>query len=309
MAIAVEAFFDESTNTFTYLAVDENSLAAVIIDPVLDFDLNSGRLSTASADKLLSHVQDQGFDICYILETHAHADHLSAGHYLRAKTGAKLGIGSKITDVQNVFAPIYEADDVVLDGSVFDLLLADGENLHLGDAEIRVMHTPGHTPACATYVIGDAVFVGDTLFMPDFGTARCDFPGGDAAVLFQSIRKILSLPDDARIFTCHDYLPEGRSSYMSESSVAQQKQSNIHVGAGIAEDEFVEMRKARDAKLAAPKLLLPSLQVNIRAGTLPPAEKSGAVFLRLPVNAFPGFQATSKELNAQLRDFEPDWHI
>jgi len=309
LTIAVESYFDESSNTFTYLVVDQESLAAVIIDPVLDFDLHSGRLDTVSADKLLKHVQDQGLDICYILETHAHADHLSAGHYLRAHTGAELGIGSQITEVQKAFAPIFEADDVALDGSAFDLLLADGETLPLGNAEIQVMHTPGHTPACATYVIGDAVFVGDTLFMPDFGTARCDFPGGDAAVLYQSIKKILSLPEEARLFTCHDYLPEGRSSYASESSVVQQKQSNIHVHDGIEADAFIAMRKARDAKLAAPKLILPSLQVNIRAGTLPPAEKSGAVFLRLPVNAFPGFQATSEELNAKLHDFEPDWHI
>ncbi len=309
MTIAVEAYFDEPTNTFTYLVVDKESLAAVIIDPVLDFDLHSGRLDTVSADKLLNHAQDQGLNICYVLETHAHADHLSAGHYLRAHTGAKLGIGSKITEVQKAFAPIYEADDVALDGSAFDLLLADGEILPLGNAEIKVMHTPGHTPACATYVIGDAVFVGDTLFMPDFGTARCDFPGGDAAVLYQSVKKILALPEHSRIFTCHDYLPEGRSSYVSESSVAQQKQSNIHVHDGIEADAFIAMRKARDANLAAPKLILPSLQVNIRAGTLPPAENSGAVFLRLPVNAFPGFQATSEELNAKLHDFEPDWHI
>lgn len=309
MPISVNAYFDEPTNTFTYLVVDKASLAAVIIDPVLDFDLHSGRLGTASADSLLQQAKDQGLKICYILETHAHADHLSAGHYLRAHTGAKLGIGSKITEVQKVFAPIFEAEDVALDGSAFDLLLADGENIPFGQSRIQVMHTPGHTPACVTYIIDDAAFVGDTLFMPDFGTARCDFPGGNAVILFQSVKKILSLPKETRLFTCHDYLPEGRSEYVSESSVAKQKQSNIHVHDGVAENEFVKMRKGRDAKLAAPKLILPSLQVNIRAGTLPPAEKSGGVFLRLPVNAFPGFQATSADLRAQLQDFEPDWHI
>ena len=309
MAIAVEVFFDEPTNTFSYLVADEDSLSAVIIDPVLDFDLYSGRLGTASADKLLAKATKKGLNIQYILETHAHADHLSAGHYLRAKTNAKLGIGSQIQAVQKVFAPIFEAVDVALDGSQFDLLLEDGEELLLGNAKIGVMHTPGHTPACATYVIDDAAFVGDTLFMPDFGTARCDFPGGDAALLYRSIKKILSLPENVRIYTCHDYLPDGRSEYACESSVAEQKAANIHVRSGIEETEFVEMRKSRDVLLSAPKLILPSLQVNIRAGTLPPSEESGAVFLRLPINAFPGFQTTSKELNAQLRDFEPDWHI
>ena len=309
MAISVESYFDEGTNTFTYLVVDEKSAMAAIIDPLLDFDLHSGRLGTASADKLLEDVRSRALEIRYILETHAHADHLSAGHYLRANTKAKLGIGCKITEVQKVFSPIFEADDVPLDGSAFDLLLDDGDSLPLGNSEIRVMHTPGHTPACVTYLIDDAAFVGDTMFMPDFGTARCDFPGGDAATLFQSVRSILSLPDETRIFTCHDYLPEGRASYQCESSVARQKKENIHVHDGIDAETFVQMRQARDANLAAPKLILPSLQVNIRAGTLPPAEKSGAVFLRLPVNAFPGFETTSKKLNAQLHDFEPDWHI
>ena len=309
MTVNVEAFFDEPTNTITYLASDAASKAAVIIDPVLDFDLHTGRLGTASADKLLELVAEKGLDLLYILETHAHADHLSAGHYLRVKTGAKLGIGSRITEVQKVFAPIFEAEDVALDGSAFDLLLDDGESLPLGESEIRVMHTPGHTPACATYVIGDAAFVGDTLFMPDYGTARCDFPGGDAATLHASIRHILELPADTRIFTCHDYLPEGRKDYAWESSVAEQKQSNIHVNDTIAAEDFIAMRSARDAKLAAPKLILPSLQVNIRAGTLPPAEKSGAVYLQLPVNAFPGFRETSDALKAHIEDFQPDWHI
>ena len=309
MPIAVEAHFDKATNTISYMIVDEGSLASAIIDPVLDFDLNSGRLGTASADQWLKLIAERELRLDYILETHAHADHLSAGHYLRARTGAKLAVGSKITEVQKVFAPIFEADDVALDGSAFDLLLDDGATLALGQSEIRAMHTPGHTPACATYLIDDAAFVGDTLFMPDFGTARCDFPGGDAEKLYESIRRILALPGDTRVYTCHDYLPEGRHQYVWESSVEQQRQSNIHVHDGVSRDEFVTMRTARDTKLAAPKLILPSLQVNIRAGTLPPAEKSGAVFLRVPVNAFPGFPEISEELNAALADFEPDWHI
>ncbi len=309
MQVSVEAFFDEATNTVTYLVADQDSATATITDPVLDFDLHSGRLGTGSADALLKMIAEQKLELAYILETHAHADHLSAGHYLRAKTGAKLGIGAKITDVQKVFAPIFEADDVLLDGSAFDLLLEDGEALPFGDGEIKILHTPGHTPACVTFVTGNAAFVGDTLFMPDFGTARCDFPGGDAETLFQSIQKILSLPGNTRIFTCHDYLPKGRTEYVWESSVTAQKQSNIHVHEGISAKEFAAMRSARDANLAAPKLILPSLQVNIRAGTLPPSQKSGAVFLRLPVNAFPGFDTISEELNAQVKDFQPDWHI
>lgn len=309
MPITVEALFDEASNTISYLVVEEDHDVAAIIDPVLDFDLHSGRLGTNSADALLRTINDRRLDLQYILETHAHADHLSAGHYLRAKTGAKLAIGAQITEVQKVFAPIFEANDVGLDGSAFDCLLGEGEELEFGSEMIRVMHTPGHTPACISYRIADAAFVGDTLFMPDYGTARCDFPGGDAATLYVSIQKILSLPDQTRIFTCHDYLPKSRDNYAWESSVAEQRKSNIHVHDGISADEFIAMRSARDADLAAPKLILPSLQVNIRAGTLPPAEKSGAVFLRLPVNAFPGFGTTSKLLNAHTEDFQPDWHI
>lgn len=309
MPITVESRFDDATNTVSYLVIDENTSAAVMVDPVLDFDLNSGRLGTASADDWLSTMSEKGIELKYVLETHAHADHLSAGHYLRKKTGAKLCIGAAITKVQHVFAPLFEADDVALDGSAFDLLLEDGVTLALGETEIKVMHTPGHTPACVTYLIEDAAFVGDTLFMPDYGTARCDFPGGNAETLYNSIQRILTLPDQTRLFTCHDYLPDGRDEYVWESSVAKQKQSNIHVRDGVSREDFVAMRTARDSKLAAPKLILPSLQVNIRAGTLPPAESSGAVFLRVPVNAFPGFPEISEELNAELTDFEPDWHI
>ena len=309
MTVSIEAFFDNATNTISYLVSDQASKTAAVIDPVLDFDLHSGRLFTASADHVLKRLSELALELRYIFETHAHADHLSAGHYLREKTSAKLAIGSRITEVQKVFVPIFEADDVALDGTAFDLLLEDGDVVPFGETEIRVMHTPGHTPACITLVVDEAAFVGDTLFMPDYGTARCDFPGGDAEVLYESIQKILKLPERTRIFTCHDYLPEGRSEYVWESSVADQKRSNIHVHEGKSQQDFVEMRRKRDAKLSAPKLILPSLQVNIRAGTLPPAEKSGAVFLRLPVNAFPGFQTTSDELAAQVRDFQPDWHI
>lgn len=306
---AVEAFFDPVSNTVSYIVHDPATGNAAIVDPVLDFDHSSGRLTTASADHLLERLADQDLRLLYILETHAHADHLSAGHYLRMKTGAELAIGEKIADVQTVFAPIFDAEDVACDGAAFDRLLADGESLQLGNCEIRVLHTPGHTPACICYHIGDAIFVGDTLFMPDFGTARCDFPGGDAAELYSSIQKILALPDETRVFTCHDYLPNGREEYRWESSIADQRQSNIHVGAGKAEVDFIAMRRERDSQLAAPKLILPSLQVNIRAGTLPPAEASGKVFLRLPVNAFPGFEKTSDALQAKVEDFQPDWHI
>lgn len=306
---AVEAFFDPVSNTVSYIVHDPATGSAAIVDPVLDFDHSSGRLTTASADHLLERLAEQDLRLLYVLETHAHADHLSAGHYLRMKTGAELAIGEKIADVQTVFAPIFDAEDVACDGAAFDRLLADGESLQLGNCEIRVLHTPGHTPACICYHIGDAIFVGDTLFMPDFGTARCDFPGGDAAELYSSIQKILALPDETRVFTCHDYLPKGREEYRWESSIADQRQSNIHVGAGKAEADFIAMRRERDSQLAAPKLILPSLQVNIRAGTLPPAEASGKVFLRLPVNAFPGFEQTSDALQAKVEDFQPDWHI
>lgn len=303
MPVSVEAFFDGATNTVSYLVSDPVSSQAAVIDPVLDFDLHSGRLGTASADALLERVEERGLNLQYILETHAHADHLSAGHYLRVKASAKLAIGSEITEIQRVFAPIFEADDVAFNGSAFDLLLAGGDILPLGENEIRVMHTPGHTPACVSYIIGKNAFVGDTLFMPDYGTARCDFPGGDAETLYQSIQKILALAEDMRIFTCHDYLPEGRSKHAWESSVAEQKRANIHVHEGIGAQEFVDMRNARDATLAAPKLILPSLQVNIRGGTLPPAEKSGAVFLRIPVNVSPSFEQISEELSAHVEDF------
>ena len=279
----VQTFFDPATFTATHLVVDSVTGEAAIIDPVLDFDAKSGKLSTCSADALLKAVADQGLKLHYVLETHAHADHLSAGDHLRRMTGADLAIGAHIAQVQRVFAPMFDADDVALDGSQFDVLLADADTLQLGDLTIRVLNTPGHTPACITYLIGDAAFVGDTLFMPDYGTARADFPGGDARTLYKSIRKILALPPDTRVFVGHDYLPAGRSAYSWETSVAQEAALNVHIGGGTSEDEFVAMREARDKTLAPPTLILPSLQVNIRAGALPPRSASGKTFLKLPV--------------------------
>ncbi|WP_373475686.1 MBL fold metallo-hydrolase [Sphingorhabdus sp.] len=285
MQPAVQAFFDNATNTVSYIVHDPATKKAAIIDPVLDFTPRNGRVTTASSDALLSAAKAQGLDIVYLLETHAHADHLSAAHHLRDVTGAPVVIGSHITQVQTVFATLFEADDVTPDGSQFDRLVAEGDSLPLGSLTIRVLHTPGHTPACLTYMIGDAAFVGDTLFMPDYGTARADFPGGSAETLYRSIRKILSLPAETRIFVGHDYLPAGRSDYRWETNVAEQRAANIHVNDGISESEFVAMRNARDKTLEAPLLILPSLQVNIRAGAMPPASPGGHVYFRIPVNA------------------------
>lgn len=281
----VHGIFDAATSTVSYIVHDPATRAAAIIDPVLDFSARNARVSTASADALLDHVRAEGLDLKYVLETHAHADHLSAAHHIREKTGALVVIGRHIIDVQAIFADLFEADDVARDGSVFDRLVADGDALPLGDLTIQVLHTPGHTPACVTYVIGDAAFVGDTVFMPDYGTARADFPGGDARTLYRSIRKILALPPETRLFTGHDYPPETRPTPAWEASVAEHRAANIHVHDGITEDMFVAMREARDKTLAAPLLILPSLQVNIRAGKLPPATPDGHVYLRLPVNA------------------------
>ncbi len=282
---SVQAFFDHATNTVSYIVHDPATKKAAIIDPVLDFTPRNGRIATTSSDALLAAAKTQGLEIVYLLETHAHADHLSAAHHLREVTGAPVIIGSHITEVQTIFGALFEADDVTPDGSDFDRLLADGDSLSLGSLEIKVMHTPGHTPACLTYLIGDAAFVGDTLFMPDYGTARADFPGGSAAMLYHSIRKILELPADTRIFVGHDYLPASRTEYAWETSVSEQNRANIHVHDGVSEAEFVAMRTARDKTLEAPQLILPSLQVNIRAGALPPASPGGHVYLRLPVNA------------------------
>lgn len=279
----VQAFFDAATSTVSLLVTDPETKAAAIVDPVLDFEPKGARLSTASADALLAAVRDRGLELLYVLETHAHADHLSAADYIRRKTGAQVVIGSRITEVQRTFIPLFEADDVSADGRAFDRLVEDGAALPLGRLTIHVMHTPGHTPACVTYRIGDAAFVGDTLFMPDYGTARSDFPGGDAASLYRSIRRILALPPKTRIFVGHDYLPPGRSDNRWETTVAEQRESNVHVHDGVSETDFVALRKARDATLAPPTLILPSLQVNIRAGALPPPTAGGHVYLRLPV--------------------------
>jgi glyoxylase-like metal-dependent hydrolase (beta-lactamase superfamily II) len=282
---AIQYFFDTATNTVTYLVHDPATGEAAIIDPVLDFTANNARIASASADTVLAAAAAQGLTVRWLLETHAHADHLSAAHYLRGKTGAQIVIGAAITQVQAIFAPMFEAGDVTPDGSHFDRLVQEGDTLPLGELTIRVMHTPGHTPACVTYVIADAAFVGDTLFMPDFGTARTDFPGGSATDLYRSVRRILDLPGETRIFVGHDYLPAGRTDYRWETSVAEQRAANVHVHDGVSEADFVAMRTARDATLAAPQLILPSLQVNIRAGALPPPTAGGHTYLRLPVGA------------------------
>ena len=282
---SVQAFFDHATNTVSYIVYDPATKKAAIIDPVLDFTPRNGRIATTSADALLTAAAGQGLDIIYVLETHAHADHLSAAHHLREVTGAPVIIGAQITQVQTIFGALFEADDVTHDGAAFDRLVQDGDSLPLGNLSINVLHTPGHTPACVTYVIGDAAFVGDTMFMPDYGTARADFPGGSAHALYGSIRKILDLPPETRIFVGHDYLPKGRSEYVWETTVADQRAHNVHMHDGIGEAEFIAMRTARDKTLEAPQLILPALQVNIRAGALPPASPGGHVYLRLPINA------------------------
>jgi glyoxylase-like metal-dependent hydrolase (beta-lactamase superfamily II) len=283
MKPTVHTYFDHATNTATHLISDPGTGHAAIVDPVLDFDPASGRLGTASADVILADIAAAGLQLLYVLETHAHADHLSAGDHIRRLTGAKIVIGAKITEVQKVFIPLFEVDDIHADGAAFDLLVEEGDTLPLGGLDIAVLHTPGHTPACVTYLVGDAAFVGDTLFMPDNGSARCDFPGGDAATLYRSIRKLLALPGDTRLFVGHDYLRDARSEYRWQTSVAEERAANIHVHDGVDEAGFVAMREARDATLAVPRLLLPALQVNIRAGTLPPPSPGGHVFLRIPV--------------------------
>ncbi len=281
--IQVEAYFDEATNTVTYLVEDVATKHAVLIDPVLDYEPHRAALTTAAVDRILSDIRKRELELTWVLDTHAHADHLSAADYVRTETGAKMGIGAKITNVQKLFGPVFNARDVCANGSVFDALFEDGDEIPFGSNSIKVMHTPGHTPACVTFVIGDAAFVGDTLFMPDYGTARADFPGGDARTLHQSIQKILSLPPETRIFVGHDYLPKSRNHMAWESTVAEQIASNIHL-VGLDENAFVAMREARDATLKAPRLILPSLQVNIRGGALPPAESDGHTYLKLPIN-------------------------
>ncbi|VXC58747.1 MBL fold metallo-hydrolase [Sphingomonas sp. AX6] len=281
----ITAFFDEATNTVSYLVFDPDTRDAAMIDPVLDYDAASGEVDTASADGMLAAVEARGLRVTLVLETHAHADHLSAASYIKAKTGAAIGIGEHIRDVQKIFRPVFAADDLKTDGSDFDRLFADGERFSIGSLEVEVIHTPGHTPADVSYRIGDALFVGDTLFMPDYGTARADFPGGDARQLYRSIRKLLELPRETRIFLCHDYKAAGREDYAWETTVGAQRDASVHVRDGVSEDDFVAMREARDATLSAPKLLLPSIQVNIRAGRFPFAEANGVRYLKIPVKA------------------------
>ncbi len=279
----IQAFFDEPTNTVSYLVADPATRLAAVIDPVLDYDHKSGTVDTRSVKAMLKAAQEAGYTIEWTLETHAHADHLSGSPYIKAKTGAKIGIGEHIKDVQRIFRPVFNAIDLKTDGSDFDHLFADGERFKIGELEAEVIYTPGHTPADISYRVGDAVFVGDTLFMPDYGTARADFPGGDARRLYRSIRRLLSLPPETRLFMCHDYKAPGRDAYAWETTVRAQRESNVHVHEGVSEDEFVAMRTARDATLAAPVLLLPSIQVNMRAGRFPPAEQNGVRYLTIPV--------------------------
>jgi glyoxylase-like metal-dependent hydrolase (beta-lactamase superfamily II) len=279
----IKAFFDEPTNTVSYLVWDPATMEGAVIDPVLDFDHRSGEATVESADAMLAEAKARGIKLNLVLETHAHADHLSGAPYIKLKTGAKVAIGEHIKDVQRIFRPIFNATDVSGDGSEFDHLFKDGETFKIGNLDAEVIYTPGHTPACVSYKIGDAVFVGDTMFMPDYGTARADFPGGDARALYRSIRRVLSLPLETRLFMCHDYKAPGRDQYAWETTVGEEKARNVHVHEGVSEDDFVKMREARDAKLAAPLLLLPSIQVNIRAGKFPPAEANGVRYLKVPV--------------------------
>lgn len=281
----VHAFFDEATNTVTYVVKDPQSAACAIIDSVLDFDYASGRTDTRSADAVIAHVRDKGLSVEWVLETHVHADHLSAAPHVQQELGGRIGIGEKITVVQNTFGKIFnEGTTFQRDGSQFDRLFAEGDSFAVGGLSGRVLHTPGHTPACLTYVIGDAAFVGDTLFMPDYGTARCDFPGGSAEHLYSSIQKILTLPDETRIFVGHDYMAPGREEFAWESTAGEQKARNVHVGAGRLMADFIAMRKARDKTLGMPRLIIPSLQVNMRAGQMPEPEDNGQVYLKVPVN-------------------------
>ena len=281
----VFAFFDEATNTISYVVKDPASDRAAIIDSVLDFDYAAARTDTRSADQIAAFVRERNLTIDWILETHVHADHLSAAPYLQERLGGRIGIGSQITVVQDTFGKVFnEGTEFRRDGSQFDQLFVEGDVFTIGNLTGRVLHTPGHTPACLTYVIGDAAFVGDTLFMPDYGTARCDFPGGSAEILYGSIQKILALPDETRIFVGHDYLPQGRQDYAWETTVGAQKAHNIHIGGARSQDEFVSMRQARDATLAAPRLIIPSLQVNMRAGQMPPPEDDGNTYFKVPVN-------------------------
>ena len=282
----VKTFFDEETFTASHVVIDPSTKKFAIIDSVLNFDAASGRTTTNSADAIIDYVADNGLDVEWILETHIHADHLTAAPYLHEKLGGKTGISSRINHVQSTFGKVFNAEaGFARDGSQFDILFDDGEKFKLGNIDAYVMHTPGHTPACSTVIIGDAAFVGDTLFMPDYGTARCNFPGGDACTLYRSIQKIFSLPDQTRLFMCHDYKSPTRDVFAWETTVAEERAENIHVKTGISEDAFVEMREARDKTLSMPRLIVPSVQINMRAGDMPPPEENGVSYLKMPINA------------------------
>ena len=282
----VRAFFDEPSNTFSYVVWDPATRQAAVLDSVLDYDAAAGRTGHAAADALIAFVRAQDLAVEWVIDTHVHADHLSAAPYVQSALGGQLGIGEHIRTVQDSFGRLFNAgSEFPHDGSQFDHLFKDGERYMVGSIEAVALHTPGHTPACMTHVIGDAAFVGDTLFMPDYGTARCDFPGGDARVLYRSIQKIYALPPATRIFLCHDYKAEGRDAFICETTVGAQRAGNIHVHDGSSEDDFVRMRRARDATLAMPRLILPAVQVNMRAGHLPPAEANGVRYLKIPLNA------------------------
>jgi glyoxylase-like metal-dependent hydrolase (beta-lactamase superfamily II) len=281
----VEAFFDPATFTYSYVVSDASTQRCAVIDSVLDYDPASGRTSYTSADRLIDYVKAHKLQVDWLLETHVHADHLSAAPYLQRELGGQLAIGEHITTVQNTFGKLFNAGcEFATDGRQFDHLFKDGDTFAIGSLQARALHTPGHTPACMTYVVGDAGFVGDTLFMPDYGTARCDFPGGDARTLFQSIRKLFALPGDTRLFMCHDYKAPGRDDFRYQTTVAEQRALNVHVHEGISEADFVAMRSARDATLGMPLLILPSVQVNMRAGQLPPAEDNGTRYLKIPLD-------------------------
>lgn len=279
----IRAFFDEPTNTVSYIVADPDTKKAAVIDPVLDYEPSAGQVDTRSVDTLLRVADEQGYTIVWTLETHVHADHLSGSPYIKAKTGAKIGIGEHIRDVQRIFRPVFDATDLKIDGSDFDHLFKDGERFKIGEQDAEVIFTPGHTPADITYKVADAAFVGDTLFMPDYGTARADFPGGDAHRLYRSIRTLMALPPNTRLFMCHDYKAPGRDTYAWEMTVQEEREENVHVKDGVSEDAFVAMRIARDATLSAPRLLLPSIQVNMRAGIFPPAHTNGVRYLTIPV--------------------------
>ena len=282
--LEVRAFFDDTTNTISYLIWDPTAKVAAVIDPVLNFDHRSGKANTKSADKIMADARELGLQISRVLETHVHADHLSAAPYIKLQTEATVCIGEHIRDVQQIFRPIFNASDVSGDGSEFDHLFKDGERFNIGTVEAEVLYTPGHTPACVSYHIADIVFVGDTMFMPDYGTARADFPGGDARALYRSIKQILSLPEHTRLFMCHDYKASGRDYYAWESTVGEEKSRNVHVHEAVTEEEFVAMRTERDKNLSTPLLLIPSIQVNMRAGSLPPAERNGVRYLKIPID-------------------------